>query len=61
MCHKYIKFIGDKELEYCEKVDGLETKTDLQEVNFKLDLILDHLGIRAGVSIQQLGPEKQTG
>ncbi len=45
-CKKYIKFIGKNEkYESAEDIEDIPGIT-LEEVNFKLDLILDHLGIR---------------
>ena len=58
-CGRYIKFIGDKELndidpKWRDKTDfkekeRLENEIDLEEINFKLDLILDHLGVKNGM------------
>lgn len=57
-CGKYIKFISVRELDvlvngWREKVEHIPTpikvkkksRINLQDINFKLDLILDHLGI----------------
>lgn len=50
-CMKYIKFVGKKDtFQYIsvdvEEDDIIVNKDMLNEINFKLDLILDHLGIR---------------
>ena len=58
-CGKYIKFIGKKELrELLISVSAYDDLPDpayddlpdvsLSEINFKLDLIIDHLGIKNG-------------
>ena len=55
-CGKFIKFIGSSELdkispgwrgkiEFKNKKKVSEDKSILSEINFKLDLIIDHLGI----------------
>ena len=44
-CKQYIKFIGQTELEGC-MIDS-DIEDPLHEISFKLDLILDHLGIRS--------------
>lgn len=55
-CGKYIKYIGEQELreikiKYADNIlDDLQDRPhrpedDLSEISFKLDLILDHLGI----------------
>ena len=61
-CHKFIKFIGENELSkivtnWKDKVPKNKVSVDeknlnrqlvtLEELGFKLDLIIDHLGIKA--------------
>ena len=47
-CGKFIKFVKKTEIyEYIDEPKEPEEDPDiLKEINFKLDLILDHLGIR---------------
>lgn len=46
-CKRYIKFISQKELNKLSPVaGGVPEQITLEEINFKLDLILDHLGIK---------------
>jgi len=44
-CGKYIKFIGKQELFEYTNDEPPEVNGGLDEINFKLDLILDNLGI----------------
>ena len=50
-CGKYIKFISDSDAAFLEWVDKesapkQQNNSTIQEINFKLDLVLDHLGIK---------------
>ena len=60
-CGKYIKFIGQRELDGMVRLESdgnvflppreggyAETEITLGELSFKLDLILDHLGVKNG-------------
>ena len=46
-CGKYIKFIGQNDLDALLKIENTDepAMVTLDEINFKLDLIIDHLGI----------------
>ena len=46
-CKAYIKFISNDELESClSMMDFKSNSTLIDEIVFKLDLIIDHLGIK---------------
>ena len=46
-CKQYIKFISNDELESCVSMEDYKSDPNLiKEIVFKLDLILDHLGIK---------------
>jgi uncharacterized Zn finger protein len=44
-CGAFIKFVSAKETIELETVKNASNEVTLEEVNFKLDLILSHLGI----------------
>lgn len=44
-CNEFIKYIKKKDLHNYKEVDVPEEDVNLQTLNFKLDLILAHLGI----------------
>jgi hypothetical protein len=53
-CGRYIKFIGESELDRIKIVQNVDDfqehpiypEDGLAELNFKLDLIIDHLGVK---------------
>lgn len=45
-CNRHIKMLSKDEAWNIVEVIEIEDKDDLAEINFKLDLIIDHLGIR---------------
>jgi len=47
-CGKYIKFMGEKELRKIKSESAIDREITNAELNFKLDLILDHLGVKNG-------------
>jgi len=44
-CRRFLKFISKSTLENCTKVADRTEEITLETINFKLDLIIDHLGI----------------
>jgi len=42
-CGRYIKFIGKRELAKHKNVGEIQDRVTLEEINFKLDLILEYL------------------
>lgn len=47
-CGYYIKMISKKEIENIQPVEHEKDNSVLDEINFKLDLILSHLDIKVG-------------